>query len=280
MEAGPGTTGKRGPQQRALLHTAVWVLAVAIPWAVATGLKWQERARIGAGLDDFRLVWEQLTSALAVLLLIPLVLYWLRRHPLRRERLPSLALAHLAGSALFTAGHLGLMILMRSIVWAAHDMPYYWREGLIRNLLFEYQKDVGIYLVIIVLATILHHYERARQSADRSPPPTLRVQSGTGELTLSLDQIDYLAGARNYVSVFSGEREYLIRETMTALEERLSSHGFVRCHRSYLVRLAAVTELRGGDGGTTLAIGDERQVPLGRSYRASFREAYTGASLS
>jgi len=49
------------------------------------------------------------------------------------------------------------------------------------------------------------------------------------------------------VFVADGE-EHLIEEPLATLEERLSTHGFLRVHRAELIRLDAVKSLRGDDG--------------------------------
>ena len=61
---------------------------------------------------------------------------------------------------------------------------------------------------------------------------------------------------------------HLLREPIAALAERLEPAGFARCHRSALVRLAAietVTDRRNGDADLRLAGG--ASVPLSRTFR-------------
>lgn len=269
-----GTKGSEGrptpyPRTLALL---LWAAGVTAAWSLSTLIKWQEAARSGEPTDLFRLVTEQSTSAAGALVMIPFAVYWLRRFPIGGAHWIG---AHLAGSVIFTLGHFGVMILLRSAIFAANGMAYHWRAGVAGNLLFEYQKDIGIYMIIIAIVTGLHYWQQRRNApAASAPEPTLLVHSGTGERVLTLVEIDYLESARNYVSVFAGDQEYLLRDTMNSLAERLEGQGFARVHRRYLVRLAAIEELRAGDGRQTLRLRNGVAIPLGRSYRRSFRERY------
>jgi hypothetical protein len=270
----PGTKGSEGPPTPfpRILAVFLWGAGVTAAWSLSTLIKWQESVRSGEPTDLFRLVTEQSTSAAGALAMIPFVIYWLRRFPIGAA---FWIVAHLAGSVIFTLGHFGVIILLRSAVFAANGMTYHWRGGVAGNLLFEYQKDIGIYLIIIAIVTGLRYWQQRRNAPVASTPePTLLVHSGTGERTLKLAEIDYLESARNYVSVFAEDREYLLRETMNSLSERLEDQGFARVHRRYLVRLAAIEELRGGDGRQTLRLRNGAAIPLGRSYRRGFRERY------
>ena len=90
---------------------------------------------------------------------------------------------------------------------------------------------------------------------------------------LRFDQIDYLEAARNYVSIFSGDREYVLRDTMANIEQRLAAGPFVRTHRSYIVNVEKVAETRTIDGVPRVILDDGREIPLSRSHKAAFNRA-------
>jgi two-component system LytT family response regulator len=62
-------------------------------------------------------------------------------------------------------------------------------------------------------------------------------------------QIDYISAAGPYAELHVGDRRYVIREAMQALEERLDPNRFMRVHRSVIVRLDLVEALHRGGGG-------------------------------
>jgi two-component system LytT family response regulator len=62
-------------------------------------------------------------------------------------------------------------------------------------------------------------------------------------------QIDYISAAGPYAELHVGDRRYVIREAMQALEDRLDPNQFMRVHRSVIVRLDLVEALHRGGGG-------------------------------
>jgi two-component system LytT family response regulator len=91
---------------------------------------------------------------------------------------------------------------------------------------------------------------------------------------LHLNEIDWIEAAGNYTQLWVGTRSYFLRESLQLLEERIQTHGFIRTHRSALVRLEAVRELRRTRGGSLIAIlGSGVRVPISRRRSASFSAA-------
>jgi two-component system, LytTR family, response regulator len=55
----------------------------------------------------------------------------------------------------------------------------------------------------------------------------------------------------DYVSLYVGEKSWLVRETIASIESRFSGAGLVRIHRSTLVNIDRVRELRPLDKGNS-----------------------------
>ncbi len=62
-------------------------------------------------------------------------------------------------------------------------------------------------------------------------------------------QIDYILAAGVYAELYVGDRRYIVRESLQALEERLDPRVFMRIHRSAIVRLELVDLFLKGEGG-------------------------------
>jgi two-component system, LytTR family, response regulator len=80
-------------------------------------------------------------------------------------------------------------------------------------------------------------------------------------------QIDYLIASGPYAELYVGDKRYLIRERMQALEERLDPARFFRIHRSAIVRLDLIeTMIRnpGGDYAVQLKGGVKLKVSRSR----------------
>ncbi|NPC68350.1 response regulator transcription factor [Corallococcus exiguus] len=90
-----------------------------------------------------------------------------------------------------------------------------------------------------------------------------------GRVTLlAVDDVDWMAAEDNYVQVHVGERSHLLRQPMRELEARLDPERFVRIHRSTLVNVQRVQELRPLlHGEYQVILRDRTTLKLSRGYR-------------
>jgi two-component system LytT family response regulator len=85
---------------------------------------------------------------------------------------------------------------------------------------------------------------------------------------IPVTQIDYISAAGPYAELHVGDRRYVIREAMQALEDRLDPNRFMRVHRSVIVRLDLVEALhRGGGGDYELQLKGGVRLRVSRSRR-------------
>jgi len=101
--------------------------------------------------------------------------------------------------------------------------------------------------------------ERARQR--------ILVPTSTGGLILDADEIDWIEADDYYAAIHSGRKRHLIRESLTSLEHRLDGARFLRTHRSAIVNVDRVRELKSEAGITWLLLCDGARVPVGRRRR-------------
>jgi two-component system LytT family response regulator len=89
-------------------------------------------------------------------------------------------------------------------------------------------------------------------------------------LFLSVDDIRWIAAEENYVRICTVGESHLLRETMTSLESRLNPEMFLRVHRSAIVNLQYVREVKNeSDGDATVILTSGEKIALSRSYRSS-----------
>jgi two-component system LytT family response regulator len=101
----------------------------------------------------------------------------------------------------------------------------------------------------------------------------LVVRSGGRILILRVAEIDWIEAASNYVRLHAGGREYLLRETMTALEAKLDPMEFVRIHRSTIVRVDRIRELEPlFQGDYVVVLDDSTRLTSSRGYRERLQE--------
>jgi len=96
----------------------------------------------------------------------------------------------------------------------------------------------------------------------------LLVPTAAGELLLDPDEIDWIEADDYYAAVHARGRRHLLRESLASLATRLDAERFVRAHRSAIVNVARVRELRAEPSGeTVLVLRDGTRVPVSRRRR-------------
>jgi two-component system, LytTR family, response regulator len=88
---------------------------------------------------------------------------------------------------------------------------------------------------------------RARESLSRDRKLSrIFVRDGSRIVPIPLANLERAQGADDYVTIYCGEKTYLVSLRLSALEEEL--HGaFLRIHRSHLINLEYVTAIRSYD---------------------------------
>jgi DNA-binding LytR/AlgR family response regulator len=84
-------------------------------------------------------------------------------------------------------------------------------------------------------------------------------------------QIRFAEAQGDYVRLHTTRESHLLRVTLAELEQRWADAGFVRIHRSTLVSLAHVDEIRAVDGRYVVRIG-EIELPVSRRHARELRE--------
>ena len=108
----------------------------------------------------------------------------------------------------------------------------------------------------------------------RNGDASIAVPTARGMTILPLNEIDWIEAADNYARLWVGERSYLLRQSLSDLEQRVSAHGFARAHRQALIRIAGVRALEEGDAGEMVArLASGVTIRVSRRRRAAFAVA-------
>ena len=229
-------------------------------------------------------VWE-CSSSLLILALVPFVIAVERRWPFRvdswRRSLPW----HLLATIPFSLVHVIGMVALRK--WAYAMAGWHYTFG--AHFGYEYLKDFRSYFLIIVLlclsrlwlvrwqgeARLLAEPDAGQPAEPVERPERFLVRKLGREFLLNAREIEWLQAAGNYVNLHVRSRDYPLRTTMAAIEQRLDPERFVRVHRSYFVNLdclAQIEPLETGDARLTLR--DGATIPCSRRYRAALKEHF------
>lgn len=104
--------------------------------------------------------------------------------------------------------------------------------------------------------------------------PRLAVETGDEVIYLPPGEIVYIAKEGRAVSIYTLKNKYEAHYTLQQLEEKLQSYSFFRTHKSYLVNLDYVKELRHWfNGAVNLHLNDQNGtvVPVSRNYVKELR---------
>jgi two-component system LytT family response regulator len=115
--------------------------------------------------------------------------------------------------------------------------------------------------------------ESPARGSSLMPARRLVVPTATGELVLDVEEIDWIQAEDYYAAVHARGRRHLIRESLASLEQRLDPDRFVRVHRSAIVRVDRVREMRSAaPGESVLILRDGTRVPVSRRRREQVTE--------
>lgn len=97
----------------------------------------------------------------------------------------------------------------------------------------------------------------------------LVVPTATGELVILVSEIDWISADDYYACLHVGARSHLLRESLASLEARLDPRRFARVHRSAIVQMDRVRELKTSLRGDEAVLRDGSRVPVSRRRRAA-----------
>ena len=85
---------------------------------------------------------------------------------------------------------------------------------------------------------------------------------------VEIDSIEHIEAAGDYMCIYTGDNSLILRETMKDLERRLDPRVFQRVHRSTIVNLNQVRQVKPHTNGECFLVLDSgAQVKVSRSYR-------------
>lgn len=257
-------------------------------------------ANIGVELIEIRRegsptpAWEPITwevsSALVVLVLLPLLLAFDRLDPMRWDNLKTTIPRHLLGSIAFCLLHTGAMVGIRKVVYALHGSHYDFGDVPVETF-YEYLKDVRGYFYTLAFiygyrfillrlqgeASVLAPPEANPTPDTPERPQRFLVRKLGKEFLVAAADVERLEAQGNYVNLHVRGRAYPLRSTMAAIEALLDPAKFVRVHRSHIVNLEHLAEIEPLDtGDARLKLRDGSVVPCSRTFRTALREKSGG----
>jgi hypothetical protein len=212
------------------------------------------------------LVWE-FTSGVYFLAVSPLVMALARRNWPTRGPWGRKAAVHAAAALVVSLAHVLVIGVAR---WAIYRSVggYYAPLSPLGDWPYEFRKDVLVYVTIVGVYVVWLQLRAPHKPTDATPADVLEVRDGARRHFVPLTEVVWVEAAGNYVELHRGGAGLLHRASLSEMERRLQSAGFVRIHRSRLVRREAVAAVESKPTGDfVVRLRDGRELAGSRRYR-------------
>ncbi len=104
------------------------------------------------------------------------------------------------------------------------------------------------------------------------PDETIPVELGGVTSFVQRSDVLYVQAQGDYARLHTAEGSHLLRVSLTLLEERWAEAGFARIHRSTLVSLPAITQVRTDGGRSIVVVGDGIELQVSRRHTRDLRD--------
>ncbi|MFT4629815.1 MAG: hypothetical protein ACI9WC_003401 [Arenicella sp.] len=273
-------------QIRRPLEVGFWVVLLGIISVSEMLVQIMDADRNGVGTQVWEIVSWEASSMIVVLALIPLIIYFDNRVPIRWSNLKVSISAHAGFSIIFSMLHVSTMVVLRKLVYWLND-SYYDFGNVFEQFLYEYLKDARSYAISLALIYLYRHIvlrlqgeasllgvpDHADQKEHEPEPERILVKKLGREFLVKINDIERIEASGNYVNLHIAKRVYPLRETLTKIEQRLDSTKFKRIHRSHMINLDQVEEIRPFESGDAqVLLNNGVTVPMSRTYRHQFAD--------
>jgi two-component system, LytTR family, response regulator len=106
-----------------------------------------------------------------------------------------------------------------------------------------------------------------KQSPVAEQPPFVFVKDGTKLVKIRWEDILYVEGLKDYVTIHTKTQKVVTLQRLKVLETQLPLDKFIRVHHSYIVALNAIDAIHKGE----VQIGSA-YIPISDSYKKAFRD--------
>jgi DNA-binding LytR/AlgR family response regulator len=106
-----------------------------------------------------------------------------------------------------------------------------------------------------------------KPQAGTTEQPFVFVKDGTKLVKVVFDDILYVEGLKDYVTIHTKNQKIVSLQRLKALEEQLPADKFIRIHNSFIVALKAIDVVH----KSNIQVGNV-QLPIGETYKKSFRD--------
>jgi two-component system LytT family response regulator len=119
-----------------------------------------------------------------------------------------------------------------------------------------------------VVKNLLNEIKKEKKQIER-----ILVNVGSRYFFVNVSEIIFITAEEKYVELNTAKGKYLLRETMTKLEEELDQNIFARIHRSYIVNIEHIQEIQPwSHGDYVIIMKNGEKLSMSRRYRENLFE--------
>jgi DNA-binding LytR/AlgR family response regulator len=107
--------------------------------------------------------------------------------------------------------------------------------------------------------------------SSRQDEPSIPVELAGTTRMLPRSAVRWVEAQGDYARLHTSDASHLVRVSLATLAERWAEAGFVRIHRSYLVQLRLIAELRLTNSGYVVAV-DGTELPVSRRHTRELKD--------
>lgn len=97
--------------------------------------------------------------------------------------------------------------------------------------------------------------------------PMLIIKDNGYNVTLAIDEIEYLESEKNYVMIFTKNNKFKCRSTLKLILEKLPQNNFIQIHRAFIVNKKKITKYN-----TKCVIVNNVEIPISTNYVSNLRK--------
>jgi hypothetical protein len=184
---------------------------------------------------------------------------------------PEISNTRLAATGLLlSVAHLSLLTF---ILLVMHSGPGWGFYHFAKGTAEVWLGNSGLWLIVFGLTCLALHFLRNKEEK-REAPAAIEVRQNGRIVSLQPTRIIWIEAAGNYVEIHVDGATYMLRQSMSDLENQLRSAGFFRSHRRALVNLRHIKAIRAGgeEGAYLVELEDTNTAPLSRRKLSPLRQ--------
>jgi DNA-binding LytR/AlgR family response regulator len=130
---------------------------------------------------------------------------------------------------------------------------------------------IGESLRRVLAARLVPTHPAVASRRERENDPTIPVELGGTTRMLPRSSVQWVEAQGDYARLHTVDGSHLVRIPLATLAERWADAGFVRIHRSYLVQLHLIGELRMTNNGYVVLVGGQ-ELPVSRRHTRELKD--------